>query len=222
MTKDLLISLKEKLSEYNENEVNTFLNYIKDNSKESYIKWKDATYLANKFRIVKTQWLKFDWKHITLNSHWISYDYVAYKNKLLLNYPESIIDVNLVYKDDTFEFQKENGKIIYNHKFWNPFKRKTEDIIWAYAVIKNKRWEFLTLLDKEELDKHKKTAKMQDIWNSWYAEMSLKTIIKKACKQHFGDDFDSVEEEDNNQYDLTKTNTSDILDIAKDFNTIEK
>jgi recombinational DNA repair protein RecT len=69
-------------------------------------------------------------------------------------------------------------------------------------VIKNKRGEFLTILGKEELEKHRKTAKTDFIWKQWFREMCLKTIMKKACKLHFGDIFTAIEEQDNENYDL--------------------
>ena len=54
------------------------------------------------FKLVSNDGLEFDGKHITLQSTGVSYDYVAYKNKMLIVYPESLFDVQLVYKDDVF------------------------------------------------------------------------------------------------------------------------
>ena len=48
------------------------------------------------------------------NSNTRMIDYHTYKNKLLETYPESIIDIQLVYKDDDFTFSKENGSVAYN------------------------------------------------------------------------------------------------------------
>jgi recombinational DNA repair protein RecT len=69
-------------------------------------------------------------------------------------------------------------------------------------VIKNKRGEFLTTLTKQDLEKHRKTAKTDYIWKQRYAEMCMKTIMKKACKLHFGDVFTGIEEQDNENYSL--------------------
>lgn len=190
------------LEEFPKKEVDIFQWYLDKSSKEYWYKWKSAAYFANCFKTVSAQWLKLDWLHVTINNFWISYDYVAYKNKLLSSYPETIIDISLVYKKDTFSFSKNNWVVEYEHSIWDPFKRDTVDITWAYAIIKNRRWEFLTLLDRKELDKHKSTAKTTKIWDTWFAEMCMKTVVKKACKLHFGDDFDSIEWEDNKSYDL--------------------
>lgn len=192
-------------------EQNNFVSYIeklsKDN-KQKYIvdKYTEAQ-LAEMFNSVKNQGLVFDGIHITLQNTGITYDYVAYKNKMLLVYPESTIDVSLVYAGDEIEFGKESGKVEYKHKIKNPFEqRKDEDIIWAYAVIRNKRWEFLTTLNKDELEKHRKTAKTDFIWKAWFAEMCMKTIMKKACKTHFWDIFTEIEEMDNQNYDVENVN----------------
>lgn len=146
--------------------------------------------------------LTFDGKHITVNINGVSYDYVAYKNKMLLAYPESKIDCELVYQGDTFNFEKTNGVVDYKHIFQNPFAHKDDDIIGGYCVIKNKRGEFLTLLSKAEIDKAKRVAKTDSIWKMWYAEMCKKTVIKKAVKFHFDDIYAEMEEEDNKNYDL--------------------
>lgn len=148
--------------------------------------------------------LQFDGKHITLNENGVSYDYVAYKNKMLLAYPESKIDDGLVYKGDTFDFAKVNGVVDYHHKLADPFGHKEDDIIGGYCVIKNRRGEFITTLSREEINKARRVAKTQTIWQAWFAEMCKKTIIKKAVKFHFDDIYSEMEEEDNKNYDLDK------------------
>ena len=146
--------------------------------------------------------LEFDGKHITINTNGVSYDYVAYKNKMLLVYPESQIDVELVYNGDTFSFEKSNGIVDYKHIYKNPFAHKDNEIIGGYCVIKNKRGQFLTLLSKSEIEKAKAVAKSKSIWEAWYSEMCKKTVIKKAIKFHFDDIYLEMEEEDNKNYDL--------------------
>ena len=137
---------------------------------------------------------------MTLQSTGINYDYVAYKNKMLLAYPESQVDLALVYKGDEFEVKKESGKVEYTHKITQPFGNS--EIVGGYCVIRNKRGEFLTILNASEIEKHRKLAKQDYIWANWFKEMALKTVIKKACKQHFADIFTSIEEVDNENYNL--------------------
>ena len=117
-------------------------------------------------------------------------------------YPESVIDCQLVREGDEFDFSKESGKVIYTHKISNPFEKK--EIIGAYCIIKNKRGEFITILTKDDIDKHRKVAKTDYIWRQWFDEMALKTVVKKACKLHFADVYQNIEEVDNENYDLEK------------------
>ena len=123
---------------------------------------------------------------------------------MLLAYPETKIDIQLVYEGDTFNVAKESGSVLYQHNILNPFDRDVDKITGGYVVIKNKRGEFITILNKDEFDKHRGIAKTDFIWKSWYAEMSYKTLIRKAVKLHFSDIYEKMDEEDNKNYDLEK------------------
>ena len=200
--------LYEKVKEYAwEAEAKNYYWYVSWLIKDPKQKWastKDENYFYLKYVQVKNEGLILDWKHITLQSTGISFDYVAYKNKMLLAYPDSKIDINLIYKWDDFNFSKKDWKVSYTHKIWDPFKQTDDKIVGGYCVIKNKRWEFLTLLSKEDFEKHRKVAKTDFIWKAWYKEMCLKTLFKKAIKVHFDDIYEDIEKEDNEQYDLEK------------------
>lgn len=179
--------------------------------------------MVDLFNRVKEDGLVFDGKHITLQSTGVSYDYVAYKNKMLLAYPESKIDLSLVYKDDTFSVAKESGSVIYTHVVANPFNQVENDIIGGYCIIKNKRGEFLTLFSNEDIEKHRKIAKTDYIWQDWFTEMAKKTIIKKAVKQHFADVYEHIESIDNDNYSLENPLELDIKwkQEIDDITTIE-
>lgn len=203
--------LSTLLSEFNIDDVVNYANYCIKLQTEKKKDWTLSNpwsvniteeKFAEVYKKVASEWLTFDWVHITLQSTGISYDYVAFKNKMLITYPESVIDIQLVYEWDEIEFNKTDGKIEYKHNIKNPFTSKDKDVIWAYTVIKNKRWEFLTTLSKEELEKHRKTAKTDYIRSVWYKEMCMKTIIKKACKQYFWDVFTKINEMDNENSSL--------------------
>ncbi len=170
--------------------------------KNAWMKGRTEQQMVDLYNRVSADGLVFDGKHITLQSTGVSYDYVAYKNKMFLAYPESKIDMELIFKGDTFNFAKESGSIIYHHEIANPLTRNDGDIIGAYCVIQNQRGEFMTILNKDEIEKHRKVAKTDYIWKEWFKEMCLKTIIKKACKKHFDDIYEKIETLDNDNYDL--------------------
>ena len=185
--------------------------------KNEWITKKTAEQLAIYFkRVAQDEGMFLDGVNITLTSRGIEYDYKAYKNRVLLVYPESIIDNQLVYKDDTYKFKKESGKIIYTHEINNPFNQKDEDVVGAYCVIKNRRGEFIVTLGLEDIEKHRKVAKTDSIWKQWFKEMCLKTVIKKACSVHFNDITTNMQEIDNEaNYDLENPLNIEIADKAK-------
>lgn len=203
--------MKELLKDYDVQQVNNFIAYVarikaqkkKDGSLAN--PWAsnlpDHVY-AQMFKKVHAEGLVLDGKHITIQSTGVSYDYIAYKNKMLLVYPETLLDMQIVYEGDSFDVVKDSGRVKYSHTIANPFIQDDSKVVGAYCVIKNNRGEFITILSKTEIEKHRKVAKGDSFWQAWYKDMVLKTVIKKACKVHFDDVFASIEEEDNKQNDL--------------------
>lgn len=158
--------------------------------------WK-AEKLIYLFKQVAKDGLFIDGENITIDNRGISYNYKAYKNMLLIKYPESIIDHQLVYNGDIFHFSKNSGKVQYTHEIANPFDQKDTDIIGGYCVIKNRRGEFVTTMGKEDIEKCRKVAKTDKIWKEWYKAMCLKTVIKSACSLHFQDIYQNILATDN-------------------------
>ena len=204
--------IKKALSEYSQEAVENYINYCnrtlnaKDKNKvvkNPWFAWKKDPELISAFKKVSLDGLVFDGVNITWIKTGVSYNHVAYKNKMFNVYPESIIDLQLVFKDDVFKFSKESGKVIYKHDISNPFSPdKEKDIVGGYCIIKNKRGEFLTTLSYDEIQKHRKVAKTDKIWANWLIEMCLKTVVKKGCKTHFSDIYQNIETIDNENYDL--------------------
>jgi recombinational DNA repair protein RecT len=135
---------------------------------------------------------------------------------MLIAYPESKIDLSIVYDGDVISFRKESGKVEYSHEIASPFARDDSSVIGGYCVIKNVRGEFLTTLTREEIDKHRKIARTDSIWKQWFVEMATKTVIKKACSQHFRDVFEKMESDDNESYDLAKLDVKEALKQSAD------
>jgi hypothetical protein len=213
---------------------------VKDNKTGQWVAknlWalkKPSEWFDDLFKKNKLTNLPFDGVHITINQHGLSYDYIAYKNRLLMAYPETKINFSEVYNDDIFTFSNNSDGVYYEHKIISPFDRDPKNIIGVYCLIKNKRGEFLTLLDKNEILKHKAVAKTQAIWNQWELEMIYKTVIKKATRIHYEDIYTEINDEDNKDIDIEslgdkrqnkialirelidKTNT-DLMDFLNSF-----
>lgn len=223
-TKQGIIDLLK--SDYKQEKVEQFATYCcklslekdKDGKlKNEWITKKTNEQLAVYFkRVAIDEGLFLDGVNITLTNRGIQYDYKAYKNKLLLVYPESIIDNQLVYHNDDYSFRKESGKVIYTHNMNNPFSQKDDDVIGCYCIIKNRRGEFIVTLGRDDIDKHRKVAKTDKIWKEWFKEMCLKTVIKKACSVHFADIVTNMVEIDNEaNCDLDNPLSVEISDKAK-------
>ena len=183
----------------------TKLATVTDNRSQLRNPWmqhRSLGYLTLVYNMVYDTGLEFDGANITLISTGVSYNYQAYKNKMLLAYPETVLDLDLVYKGDVFSVGKKSGAVDYTHTMADPFKRVNDDILGGYCVIKNKRGEFLTTLTRGELDKHRAVAKTDMIWKAWYVEMCKKTLIKKASRLHFDDVYEKINNLDNENIDL--------------------
>ncbi|MEA3430871.1 MAG: recombinase RecT [Nanoarchaeota archaeon] len=225
--KSLIIT---ELKDYDKVQVEAFANYCykllieKDKKsgkdKNWWMKDRSEKYLIDCFKKVNAEGLVFDGQHITLQSTGISYDYQAYKNKMFIAYPDTVIDDDLVYKSDVFNFSKNSGRVNYTHDIIDPFSREEKDIIGGYCVIKNRRGEFLTLLSASDIEKHRKVARTDYIWKAWFVEMARKTVIKKACKKHFEDIYQNIINLDNDNNDID--NPLDIeLSVKQEIETIE-
>ena len=213
--------IKGKLQNYKVDEVTVYISYLrflesdnKDGVKvnkwfgffteqqaiDIYIKVaKDGVYIDG-----ETITLQFKGKVMA------SYDYHAYKNRVLNIYPESIFDIENVYEGDKFSFRKENGKIIYSHAFGNPFVADRK-LIGCYCIIRNSRGEFIETLDLKEIMKMRAVAKTKKVWDTWFSQMSLKSVIKRACKIHFKDITGNMDNIDNEQNDPERLTIDEVI-----------
>lgn len=123
--------------------------------------------------------------------------YKAFKNKIYMVYPESVIDLQLIREGDTYHFAKESGSVIYSHDIADPFADTEPTIKGAYCIIKNSRGEFLETLNKNDYEAMRNSSKSPKLWDTWESEFWLKSVIKRACKRHFNDITRSIEEKDN-------------------------
>lgn len=210
--------IKEHLADYDLQKVNNYMSYLfsLENMKKadgSKVNWwiskvTDPEFVQA-FKKVDDQGLSLDGESVSLSFRgklMITYDYHAYKNKVLIRYPETTFDIQLVNEGDVFSFQKTSGKIEYQHNIKDPFATDKK-IVGAYCIVKNKRGEFLTTINMDDINKIKAVAKTQTIWNKWFDRMVLKTVIKRACSTHFKDEVADIDQIDNLNYDLSmKTN----------------
>lgn len=212
-TKEQIVeSLKKSLGDdYVRENVERFANYcvrlLVEKKRDKILKnpWMQKQSVENLdqyFRRVHNEGLIFDGEDVTLTQQGINYNYQAWKRKMMLTYPETIIDLQLMYEGDDFSFKKESGKVIYSHVLKSPFNHQDDDIIGGYIVIKNRRGEFLNTLSRAEIDKRRKVAKTDAIWKAWFKEMCLKTLARNGFSFHFKDEFQGMIKDDNELHDL--------------------
>jgi len=208
MEKDYILS---SLSSYPSIAVSIFYDYCLKFIKESQIISPKKDEFVSVFKSVASTGVFIDGDTVSLsyvfskktNSSNIvpSYNYQAYKNRVLLRYPETTIDLQLVHAGENYFFKKENGVVLYNHEILNPFEIGRA-IVGCYCIIKNRRGQFLELINIDDISKFRASAKTQYIWNIWEGEMVKKSAIKRACKTHFKDLFCDIEKIDSENYDL--------------------
>ncbi len=206
-------TIKKELSKYDEEQVSVFISYLcqlrdakKDNKPKNW--WfaavTDEQFITLYKKVAIDKPLFIDGDTITLqykNGLMVSYNYQAYKNKVLIKYPETMFDHKVVYEGDTYDFENNSGKLTYFHKPKNPFNKPDKNIIGAFCVIKNSKGDCYETLDLEEIQKMRDVAKTDYIWEAWFNQMVLKSVIKRACKLHFKDvvlNMDLLDNEANN------------------------
>lgn len=212
-------AIKTGLSEFNPIHVEKYCDYLyklstqKKQGGEVVNPWAskipDDVYIKY-FKQVSDAGLVLDGKHVTITNLGVTFDFVAYKNKMLIAYPETKLSLGVVYKGDDWYFSENSGIVSYTHTHNDPFNKSDENVIGVYCVIRNRRGEFLTTLDSKEIKKHRAIAKTDGMWKKWFIEMCKKTVIKKACKYHFEDAIQEMEELDNTQTDVEQPVNVDI------------
>ena len=209
--------LRELLKDQPIDKVQKYVNYIEkletENDRNGKLKcyWfnsleKNIEKTAFFFKQVHKEGLEIDGKHVFLKSiSWqimIDYDYIAYKNKLYIVYPETEFTMGVVYEGDDFSSIYENEKIKIYHNMKSAFNHNDDNLKGTYCVIKNSRGEFISTLDRKELAKLRSIAKRDNVWANWFKQMCLKSAIKDVVKYHYNDICQGLLEEDEKQYNL--------------------
>jgi len=199
--------LKELLKHCKKDFINVVMEIAsKQNSKREFVnRWiwtKNIAYFEKILSDLKKLDIQLDGKHATLTQRGLTFDYIVYKNRLLKNYPNAIIDLDLVFNNDKYSIEKKNGKVIYNHTIAKPFEKSLDTLQGGYCIVRIAgRGEFQTTMGVEELNKHKNLSKMQYLYNDWWQELYKKTLLRKNLKFHFEDEFTDIQEMDDEAMD---------------------
>lgn len=227
--KNISAALRNKL--HSTEATSSYINYLK--TVKNIEKVPDLV-LVKLFEKVAQDGYNIDGDLITLTPRWdkntnqysvtVNYDYRMYKKLLFRDFPDTQVDIGLVAKEDSYSFKKESGKVVYTHTIADPFGNEKE-YVGGYILVKNKRGEFLEILNRDEINKMKNSAKTKTIWNAWESEMIKKSLYKRIAK-HFNDTFQNIEALDNENYDpeMAKlpAELQDLIDNCPDHTTLQK
>jgi len=140
----------------------------------------------------------------------IGYKGLVYKIKQLRQ--GAVVEVHLVYKEDTFSYESGSGIANYTYKSANPFRDDFQNAIGGFCYIsyfKNGReYSSVTTVSKKEIDEARRASKAGAYgpWKNWQGEMMKKVVVRRACKIEFiGEpEMETILENDNNEYDFTQ------------------
>lgn len=101
---------------------------------------------------------------------------------------DEIVDIHdeLVYSTDRFSIVKKDANHpveTYSLEITNPFDRG--DIVggFVYVQFENESKNFIFVMSKKDIDKHRAKAMTTKIWDEWYEQMARKTLIHAVCKR---------------------------------------
>ena len=140
----------------------------------------------------------------------IGYKGLIYKIKQLR--PGAVVEVNLIFKEDTFSMESKSGRADYIYKPANPYRDDFNNAIGGFCYIsyfKNGReYSSVTTVSKTEIDEARKASKSGAFgpWKNWLGEMMKKVVVRRACKIEFiGEpEMETVLDNDNNDYDFSQ------------------
>lgn len=117
------------------------------------------------------------------------------------------VDAQMVHENDDFSIDLATKKII-KHEIGFPRGR----IIGAYAIARHEEFEDkILLMDAQEVE-HMKRGKNAHMWNTWFADMFKKHILKRVAKEQYG--IDVTEDE-------IQSSPIDRIDVTPEQNAVQ-
>ncbi|MEH7114542.1 RecT family recombinase [Neobacillus niacini] len=94
------------------------------------------------------------------------------------------VDAQMVHENDDFQIDLASRKIV-KHIVGFPRGR----IIGGYCIARHEDFEDkILLMDVQEVE-HMKKGRNANMWNTWFADMFKKHMLKRVCKEQFGIDL---------------------------------
>ena len=94
------------------------------------------------------------------------------------------VDAQMVHENDDFRIDLSKKKVV-KHEIGFPRGR----IIGGYCIARHEDFEDkILLMDVAEVE-HMKKGRNANMWNTWFADMFKKHMLKRVCKEQYGIDL---------------------------------
>lgn len=126
------------------------------------------------------------------------------------------IHTGIVLPGDKFSVRKEGAKETYEHVvaesnvFNNDYRNMTGAYCYIEYTVDGVQKSVVTCMSKNEITKIENTAKKKDIWNQWFDQQVIKTLVRRACKLHFNTITEELDILDNEGHAFSPMEESDV------------
>ncbi|MEZ5781178.1 MAG: recombinase RecT [Rhizobiaceae bacterium] len=132
--------------------------------------------------------------------------YRGYLARLQESLPGFAAQVECVYKGEKVSVRRDGFLELVQHERLDCFgDRRDVDIVGVYAQVSydagTERVSHVVTMNRVEVDKVRKCAKDQSIWNMWFTEKAKVACLRRACKMHFAAVTHDLDAADNDNYD---------------------
>lgn len=135
--------------------------------------------------------------------------YKGYINRVSEYNPSVDFQVGLVFRDEPFEVDSKDGVDSYSHKVLVPFPQKDDfdkRLVGAYCYLSYEKsgrfYAKLQRLSEEDIIKIRSKAKTKAVWDEWFSEQILKSVVRRSCKIPFATVVNKLDEIDNESFDM--------------------
>lgn len=137
--------------------------------------------------------------------------YKGYINRVCEFNPTADFQPGLVFKGETFKVSRKDGIDTYEHEVLKPFPSKADmdtQLVGAYCYLSySKGGRFYAKLERMSFDdivRIRNKAKTLNVWNEWFSEQIIKSVVRRATKIPFASVVASLDAVDNDNYDLNQ------------------
>ena len=119
----------------------------------------------------------------TQNATWMATFQIGYKGWQELSFRTGLVesfDSGIVWSNDTFDYEKGTNSFLKHKECDNPDSRGKKTHAWAGAVMNSGRFVF-NVVPIDEVERHRKMAGSQKIWDGNYDQMAKRIPMRYLC-----------------------------------------